>query len=684
MKRIVLWFILGVTLLGATWGAGRVSGARGSSGARWVGGGGVAEMPASPAQFLPATTDSTGPLYGVNFMSSAEDPADDQQYANALSTGARWNRWPLYWYNIEQNPGQFNWSAQDATIIADLAHGLQIDAILLGTPGFYLTGGLATFPLTPSPAEMPAGPLSLTAPQTATPVGLYEPIFTDGTDIPGPGKTINPDNKWANFVSAAIKRYKPDGILAQANGWPDGVGITHWEMWNEPDLPSFWDGSVADYARLLKVGYLAAKTVDDSAQVLFGGLANNFSGDLLNFYENVLDIYDADPLAANNGYFHDILATHSYYYAWQSWYHVFRAGNSLGAHGLNKPIWLNETGVPAWNDYPGPVWDQTSPYRATLSEQADFIIQSAFYAMYAGADAIFHFQLYDGCGNQPRGTDFPPHNGELCDANGMLISDPTKPCAGDANGLFSNPTDAACFTQHTTPESPRQNNAAYRVLTTYVQDVEPLWRERPGSEDPYNGPQEWIAFYRPSSGERIVGLWARFGETEVAQLPAAADSALLITPDGVTQMLTAVDGFYTLTLPAATNQNKPADWDPALYPIGGRPLIVIETDRRAPVVSLSISRVGATINLSWSGDDNLGSGVQDYVILVAENDGAPQLWLQDTTDTSAMYTGDPQASYTFTLTARDRANNVSDAVTQTVAPSNLVPGAFLPLVTGGN
>ena len=343
MKRIVLWFILGVTLLGATWGAGRVSGARGSSGARWVGGGGVAEMPASPAQFLPATTDSTGPLYGVNFMSSAEDPADDQQYANALSTGARWNRWPLYWYNIEQNPGQFNWSAQDATIIADLAHGLQIDAILLGTPGFYLTGGLATFPSTPSPAEMPAGPLSLTAPQTATPVGLYEPIFTDGTDVPGPGKTINPDNKWANFVSAAIKRYKPDGILAQANGWPDGVGITHWEMWNEPDLPSFWDGSVADYARLLKVGYLAAKTADDSAQVLFGGLANNFSGDLLNFYENVLDIYDADPLAANNGYFHDILATHSYYYAWQSWYHVFRAGNSLGAHGLDAGDELTRT-----------------------------------------------------------------------------------------------------------------------------------------------------------------------------------------------------------------------------------------------------------------------------------------------------------------------------------------------------
>ena len=44
-------------------------------------------------------------------------------------------------------------------------------------------------------------------------------------------------------------------------------------------------------------------------------------------------------------------------------------------------------------------------------------------------------RLYDGCGNQPAGTNFPPHNGELCDEHNEYQG---KPCAGDANGLFRN------------------------------------------------------------------------------------------------------------------------------------------------------------------------------------------------------------------------------------------------------
>ena len=54
-----------------------------------------------------------------------------------------------------------------------------------------------------------------------------------------------------------------------------------------------------------------------------------------------------------------------------------RAGNTLRSRGLDKPIWLNETGVPAWNDYPGPVWDPHSGLRATTQEQAHYTIQTA-------------------------------------------------------------------------------------------------------------------------------------------------------------------------------------------------------------------------------------------------------------------------------------------------------------------
>ena len=523
---------------------------------------------------------SSGPAYGVVFMSSAEAPADEQQYQNGLSTGARINRWPFYWPIVEATAGNFDWQTQDATVRADLAHGLQINAILLGTPWHYQTG--APLPAPQAPNARPQGSISLYAPERATPEGLYEPIFSDGSDVPGPGKSINPANRWARFVFLAVNRYRPGGVLAQQYNWPSGMGVRHWEMWNEPDLSSFWDGTLPDYARLLKVGYLAARQADGQAQVLFGGLAN-FSWP--SFYGDVLNIYDGDALAGPHGYFHTILATHNYSYSWRSWQYVYNAGNTMQAHGLQKPIWLNESGVRAWNDYPGPIWDPHSSFSATKSEQANFVIQSGFYATFAGADALFHFQLYDGCGNQPAGTDFPPHNGELCTPDGRLTTDPNFPCAGDANGLFSNPTDAVCFTQHPTPESPRPNYAAFRVLTTYLRDVTPLWRQRPGDDDgnPVTGPQEWIAFYQPATARRIVGMWSRVGNDELARLPAIAAQATLVWPDGSVETITPHNGVYEIVLPGATYQNTPTlATDSSSFAIGGRPAIVIEAGAEPP------------------------------------------------------------------------------------------------------
>lgn len=514
------------------------------------------------------TASTSIPAYGVVFINSAEARSDAQQLANGQATGVEWDRWPMYWNRIEQTAGQFSWAYQDEAAIADIAAGFQINALLLGTPPFYTTG-------IASQTELPADEITFSPiandfrrVNAATPIGLYASVFTDGTDIPGPGKQINPTNVWARYVYTTVNRYKPGGVIAQAQGWPVGVGITHWEMWNEPDLTFFWDGTVADFARLLKVGYVAAKQADAAAQVMFGGLANSDAH--LGFYDEVLDVYDTDPLAGQFGYFHDILATHNYFYAWRTWYHVFRAKNTQTAHGINKPVWLNESGVPVWNDYPGPIWEPTSPYRATMNESADFAIQNAFFATYAGATAIFHFQLYDACGNQPGGTDFPPHNGELCGLPQYPI------CAGDAFGLYRNPTDAACFRQHPQPETPRPVMTAYQVLTTYFRDVEPYWRLRPGGTTPSNGPQEWIAFYQPETGNRIVGMWARFGTAQTAVITATSTTALLVYPDGMTDTITPTNGVYSIPLPAATNLNAP--WDPTLYAIGGRPVILIEQD----------------------------------------------------------------------------------------------------------
>jgi hypothetical protein len=259
----------------------------------------------------------------------------------------------------------------------------------------------------------------------------------------------------------------------------------------------------------------------------------------------------------------------------------------------DRPVWLNETGVAAWDDYPGPVWDPQSALRATTEEQASYAIQSAAYALFAGADGYFHFQLYDGCGNQPQGTDFPPHNGELCDENGNYNG---KPCAGDAHGLYSNPTDAACFRQHPTPETARPNRNAFKALTTTLTNVEPYWRQRmgepcscpdqlnPGDLTRRTPPQEWIAFYREDTGQRIIAMWTLCDRQETAVVPVSnpAGTATLVFADGTTETINAVNGAYTIQLPPATNRNPfGSEGTNALFPIGGRPVLLVEEEARA-------------------------------------------------------------------------------------------------------
>ena len=112
-------------------------------------------------------------------------------------------------------------------------------------------------------------------PQTyrqAPPVGLYRPIFTDGTDVPGPGKRINPDHPWASFLETVVRRYQGR--------------VRYWQCWNEPDYPKgvleaaagdpqrSWQGSVRDYVRLLVVMHTVVKWIDPEAQVVTGGLGH--------------------------------------------------------------------------------------------------------------------------------------------------------------------------------------------------------------------------------------------------------------------------------------------------------------------------------------------------------------------------------------------------------------------------
>jgi hypothetical protein len=599
---------------------------------------------------------------GITFISSLDHLGDETRYQKALLLGAGWTRWPMYWDLVEMGVGQYNWGAYDQLVSADLRHGLQINAILLGSPGFHRDGGAIQ--------------------------GLSAPAFSDGTDTMGEGKTPNPANPWALFVYQAVTRYKPGGLLAQQNGWPPDQGITVWEAWNEPDFAFCWSSSPAEYARLLKVTYLIVHQVDPNARVMFGGLAYS-SPDSNDWLGKVLDVIANDPERGANNWFLDMVAVHNYTYARRSYLVVRRAKQNLERYGLDRPIWLNESGVPVWDDYPGPTWTADEPasriLRATEEQAASFVVESTVYAWAAGADVVFYHQLYDDCGNQPAGTDFPPNDGDIC-TDGA--------CWGDAHGLYRNERGSPCFSQSPLPGTPRPAAGAYYRLAQ-VFGAQPF--DNPHVEDP-DGSGVRITFERPATDEQITVVWNRtLRETDLA-VPAAGVEGQLYSISDQDWFVTPIDGLYSIGLPPATRDDYPYLPPDEVTGIGGPPFILIEKitvqpsnpalppqpgdlqigitpgaitatlpprptvdpafDTSPPVTIMSPLPIvsPATFTVYWSAQDD--GGIDHYLVWVRVDGGDWQPWLE-TPDTHAEYTGEPGKTYEFAAWAVDLAGNWS-------------------------
>src|SRR5690606_40099502 len=57
---------------------------------------------------------------GINHISLTNEPTSDERYAQALALGAGWNRWPLYWDQVEPEPGEFQWDNYDRLVTNDV------------------------------------------------------------------------------------------------------------------------------------------------------------------------------------------------------------------------------------------------------------------------------------------------------------------------------------------------------------------------------------------------------------------------------------------------------------------------------------------------------------------------------------------------------------------------------------
>ncbi|MBX6771614.1 MAG: hypothetical protein IRY83_07800 [Chloroflexi bacterium] len=298
---------------------------------------GAAPLAGSPAR---ASSESR---FGLDFVSPPGDVADSSRFGRATDLGVGWDRFPLYWSSLQPSrDAPIDFSDTDAIVDADLAHGLAIDAILVGAPSWAVTA--------------------------------------EGVDLAA----------WSRFVSQTVAHYRGK--------------ITYWEMWNEPDLlddqgrGKFWPWGVSAYYQLLKAGYQAAKAADPNAVVILGGLAFPYTNQ--DFFPRLLEEISKDPDAASNHGYFDILAFHSYDRVARAYelplgyigtpsFAGFRP--LLRRAGLNPPIWINELGVPIWDYRTG----QNAPGRATQGEQAAYVIESLADGLAAGVEKFFVFQLFD-------------------------------------------------------------------------------------------------------------------------------------------------------------------------------------------------------------------------------------------------------------------------------------------------
>ena len=274
------------------------------------------------------------------------DDADLAQHLDAIqNTGASWLRFDFLWNAIEPQNNAWNWTNYDRVVAAVHARGFKVLGLLAYTPAWARSAAC------PSTDKCPPGDLA----------------------------------EWQQFVTTAVNRYK--GI------------VTHWEIWNEPNLRYFWASGPdpAAYVQLLKASYPAVKAADPNAVVVTGGLAPAETADADHYpiYSFAQGIY----AAGGQGSF-DALGLHPYTYPYvpddpfpyNNYYTLGKYYDLMVANGdASKQVWATESGAPT-GTYVGS--DRQAVSEATQATVAKRIYEIAAQRPWQGPVFWFCFRDY--------------------------------------------------------------------------------------------------------------------------------------------------------------------------------------------------------------------------------------------------------------------------------------------------
>lgn len=346
-------------------------------------------------------------FFGVNAEnrngSDAFNPKLEQWFQMIAAMGAREVRINFSWDNIQPDfRGQpYNWTGMDNMVLMAKRYDLRVEAVLVGAPRW------AVDPDT----------------YDADRANYREyPPWDNATDQYAP-------QLFADFVRAAVNRYKPHGGLSVEELWPatDDWGVTDWQIGNEfnvnPGLPGIgWGGTISQYVSLLGLSYNAVHAecgVYPACNVISGGVADRIEaadlpGENPYLWDAVSRFYNALPNRSSAGHFDTLdVRTYewfmfsrygaypdtirSYEFPDERWYadRLSRVIGVMSAYGdAGKKIWLGETG---YIGYDGCV--NSDPYGlGCLSEDGQAASLIAAYkasAAYPQVEKVFWWQAYE-------------------------------------------------------------------------------------------------------------------------------------------------------------------------------------------------------------------------------------------------------------------------------------------------
>lgn len=256
------------------------------------------------------------------FLYSQEDMDRALDMMNAAGIG--WIRLNWSWKDIEPEQGQLNYDQFDKVAVSAAEHRIQLLAILTSIPPWSSTA--------PDELKEQYGNLA--------PVDRYRPA-----DI----------EDWLLYARRVVERYDGDGH----EDAPGSPRISHWEVWNEPNLKLFWPPAPdpAEYVQLLARTHEAIMGADPSAIVVLGGLSGSgVRPDGTGYLQRIYELEGAS-------YF-DVVSVHHYLHPTLGKIEQLESALTATREVMDTngdsdiPLWLTEIG---WSDAPNAWGAPTSP-----------------------------------------------------------------------------------------------------------------------------------------------------------------------------------------------------------------------------------------------------------------------------------------------------------------------------------